>query len=36
MEIKITCRRGFVSQTTQIVVIRSFAFPCPRCRRRRG
>ena len=63
MEIKIICRRGFGSQTTQIVVIsrccfaydgwemykvlkrmcwtivlviRSFVFPCPRCRRRRG
>ena len=63
MEIKIIGRRGFGSQTMQIVVIsryrfaqdglemnkvlkrtcwaiflsiRSFVFPCPRCRRRRG
>ena len=63
MEIKIIGRRGFGSQTTQIMVIsryrfaqdglemykvlkhtcwaivlpiRSFVFPCPRCRRRRG
>ena len=48
MEIKIICRRGFGSQTTEnvkvlkrtcwaiVLLIRSFVFPCPRCRRRRG